>query len=57
MSPPLPAPRSDPVQSRHHPHQEAEQRHDHLQPLGVCVRGAGGLGHHADPQERPGDGI
>lgn len=42
---------SDPVPSRHHPHQEAEQRYDHIQPLGVCLRGTGRLGHHADPQE------
>lgn len=43
---------SDPIPSRHHPHQEAEQRYDHIQPLGVRLRGTGRLGHHADPQER-----
>lgn len=31
-------PFSDSVPRGHHPHQEAEQCHDHVQPLGVCVR-------------------
>lgn len=30
-------PFSDSVSRRHHPHQEAEQRHDHIQSLGVRV--------------------
>ena len=39
----------------HHPHEEAQHRHDNSQPLGVCVRRARELGGPTDPQKHPGD--